>query len=80
PSMNTSNPVIFTVTTTPLPSTWLDQDVGSVGGLSQIGSATYANGQTTVQGGGPGIEDVNADAMHFAYQPLSGDGTIVARV
>ena len=76
PSMNDSNPVIFTVTSQPLPNTWLDQDVGSVG---LAGSASYSSGTFTVNGSGAGIYG-NADAFHFVYQPLTGDGTIVARV
>jgi hypothetical protein len=76
PSMNDSNPVFFTVTSEPLPNTWLDQDVGSVG---VAGSASYSSGTFSVNGGGAGIYG-NADAFHFVYQPLSGDGTIVARV
>jgi hypothetical protein len=76
PSMNDSNPVIFTVTSQPLPNTWLDQDVGSVG---VAGSASYTSGTFTVNGGGAGIYG-NADAFHLVYQPLTGDGTIVARV
>jgi len=74
--MNDSNPVVFTVTSQPLPSSWLDQDVGSVGVL---GSASYANGVFTVKGAGAQIYGT-ADAFHFVYQPLSGDGTIVARL
>jgi hypothetical protein len=76
PSMNDSNPVIFTVTSQPLPSSWLDQDVGSPG---VAGSASYANGTFTVAGAGQQIYGT-ADAFHFVYQPLSGDGTMVARV
>jgi hypothetical protein len=76
PSMNTSNPVTFTVTSQPLPTGWLDQDIGQVG---VAGSATYANGTFTVKGAGTAIWST-ADGFHFAYQPLSGDGTIVARV
>jgi hypothetical protein len=76
PSMNDSNPVIFTVTSQPLPSTWLDQDVGSVG---VTGSASYTSGTFTVNGAGSQIYG-NADSFHFVYQPLSGDGTVVARV
>ena len=84
PSMNDSNPVDFTVTSTPLPSGWLDQDIGEVG---PAGNATYASGVFTVKGAGCGV-DINCgdggaaapDAFHFAYQTLSGDGTIVARV
>jgi hypothetical protein len=76
PSMNDSNPVIFTVTSQPLPSTWLDQDVGSVG---VAGSATYTSGTFTLNGAGAGIYG-SADAFHFVYQPLTGDGTVVARL
>src|SRR6267142_3045725 len=76
PSMNDSNAVEFTVTTQPLPSSWLDQDVGTVG---TSGSASYPTGTFTVAGSGQGL-NANADGLHFVYQPLSGDGTIVARL
>jgi hypothetical protein len=76
PAMNDSNPVIFTVTSQPLPSSWLDQDVGSVG---LPGSATSTNGTFTVNGAGAEIFGT-ADGFHFVYQPLTGDGTVVARV
>jgi hypothetical protein len=69
--MNDSNPVYFSV----LPPTWLDQDIGSV---SVRGSASYASGAFTLRSvgniGGTG------DSFHFLYQPLTGDGSIVARV
>jgi regulation of enolase protein 1 (concanavalin A-like superfamily) len=77
PSMNDSNAVRFTVTSQPLPVSWLDQDVGSVG---LAGSASYANGTFTVAGAGQGTFFTASDAFHFVYQPLSGDGTMVARV
>ena len=77
PSMNDSNPVRFTVTAQPLPVSWLDQDVGAVGVL---GSASYANGAFTIAGAGNGTMITSADGFHFVYQPLAGDGTIVARV
>src|SRR6266478_5790377 len=59
-----------------LPSGWSDGDVGSVG-LS--GSATYSNNVFTVRGAGAQIYGT-ADAFQFVYQPLSGDGTIIARL
>jgi RHS repeat-associated protein len=77
PTMNDSNPVTLEVTTQPLPMPWSDGDVGSVG--SQIGSATYSSGTFTVAGGGSNIGGT-ADGMHFVYQALVGDGTIIARV
>jgi RHS repeat-associated protein len=76
PSMNSSNAMVFTTTSQPLPSGWLDTDIGSVG---LAGSATYSAGVFTVKAGGQGINGT-ADSFHFVYQPLSGDGAIVARV
>jgi len=76
PTMNASNPVTFTVTSQPLPAGWLDQDIGPVG---IAGSASYTNGTFTVTGAGTSVWST-ADGFHFAYQVLSGDGTIVARV
>ena len=76
PGMNVSNPVTFTVTTQPLPSGWLDQDVGALG---VVGSATYSNGSFTLKAAGQQIYGA-ADAMHFVYQPWMGDGSVVARV
>ncbi len=77
PSMNDSNAIRFTVTAQPLPVSWLDQDVGVVG---LAGSAGYANGTFTVAGAGQGTLFSSADGFHFAYQSLTGDGTMVARV
>jgi RHS repeat-associated protein len=76
PSMNGSNPDYFEVTSQPLPGAWLDDDIGTVG---LTGSATYSNGTFTVNGSGHGTYGA-ADGLHFAYQSLSGDGTIVARL
>jgi RHS repeat-associated protein len=76
PSMNDSNYVLFAVTSQPLPAGWLDQDVGTVG---LAGSATYSSSVFTVNGAGQGLF-YSADQFHFVYQPLLGDGTIIARV
>jgi regulation of enolase protein 1 (concanavalin A-like superfamily) len=59
-----------------LPSVWTDGDIGSVG---LAGNAGYANDVFTVKGAGAQIYGT-ADAFHFVYQPLSGDGTILARL
>ena len=75
PNMNGSNPVVFAVTTQPLPGPWLDQDVGVVG---LTGSATYSGGVFTVKGAGQ--SGGTADKIHFVYQSLWGDGSIIARV
>jgi hypothetical protein len=77
PSMNNSNAIRFSVTSQPLPVSWLDQDVGIVG---VFGSATYTNGTFTVAGAGNGTMITASDSFHFAYQPWTGDGTLVARV
>jgi RHS repeat-associated protein len=76
PSMNDSNQVYLVVTTQPLPTPWLDQDVGVV---STPGSATFSNGTFTILGAGGGIGGT-ADGMQFVYQTLVGDGSIVARL
>jgi regulation of enolase protein 1 (concanavalin A-like superfamily) len=57
---------------------WGHQDVGSVG---KIGDATYdASTQTySVKGAGADIWGA-ADAFHFVWRRMSGDGVVVARV
>jgi len=77
PSMNASSTLYFTVTSQPLPIEWLDQDVGQA---PTIGSASFSNGTFTVSGSGLLFSGQSADGFHFAYQTLSGDGSIVARV
>ena len=59
-----------------LPSPWSSVDVGSVGA---VGGASFASGTFTIAGAGADVWGTT-DAMRFVYQPLSGDGTIVARV
>jgi RHS repeat-associated protein len=75
PTMNNSNPVYFSVTTQPLPSGWFDVNINP-GYI--LGSATYSAGTFTVNGTG-GIGGAS-DSFNFAYQSLSGDGSISARV
>lgn len=78
PAMNDTNAFFFTVTSNPLPTPWLDTDVGAVG---ITGSATYSTSTSafTVTASGEWIASYS-DEMHFVYQPWSGDGTFVARV
>ncbi len=59
-----------------LPPPWAGQDVGAVG---LPGSATYSSGAFGVHASGADIEE-NSDQFHYVYQPLTGDGTIQARV
>jgi len=56
--------------------TWQHRDIGSV---SLAGSFTESGGTFTVQGAGADIWGA-ADAFHFVYEPLSGDGQVVARI
>src|SRR6202007_1212884 len=59
------------------PAPWIEQDIGA-GGVA--GSAAFSTGgMFTIKGSDADIWG-NADAFHYVYQPLSGDGTIVARV
>lgn len=76
PSMNNSNTVVFTVTAHPLATSWLDLDIGNYG---LKGTATYSNGTFTVNAAGQGVQGT-LDGLHFVYQSLAGNGTIVARV
>jgi uncharacterized repeat protein (TIGR01451 family) len=62
----------------PLPSPWLDTDVGAP---ALAGSAGYSNGVFTVTGAGADIWKT-LDQFNYVYQPLAGDGngTIIARL
>lgn len=59
-----------------LPSGWSSTDIGAVGAS---GHASASGGTFTVRGAGADIWNT-ADAFHFAYVPLSGDGAVIARV
>ena len=59
-----------------LPSGWGSQDIGGVGAG---GWASGSGSSINVSGSGADIWG-GADEFHFAYQSMSGDGTIVARV
>jgi hypothetical protein len=59
-----------------LPSGWSHRDIGSVG---VAGSASYSSGVFSVTGGGADIWGA-ADALHYAYQSMTGNGQMVARV
>src|SRR3954468_11405528 len=61
---------------TSVPSPWAATDIGATG---VTGNVSYASGVFTVRGGGADVWGT-ADALQYVYQPLSGDGAIVARV
>src|SRR5581483_10380786 len=60
----------------PVPLPWSDGDIGAVG---LAGSASVVGAAFDVAGAGADIWNT-ADAFHYVFQPLSGDGQIVARV
>src|SRR4029453_10016710 len=80
PPTNTFTPTATaTMTPTPgapLPPPWVHQDIGAVG---IPGSAVYGGGTFTINASGIDI-DLFADEFHYVNQPLSGNGTIVAKV
>ena len=55
---------------------WESTDIGST---TPAGSTTESVGVYTLEGSGADIWD-SADAFHFAYAPLTGDGELIARV
>lgn len=67
--------VWFRASTT-LPSPWTGADIGSVG---VAGSSTHLGGVFTVKGSGTTIGGT-ADSFQFAYQTVTGDFTLTARV
>lgn len=61
---------------TPIIDSWYDTDIGNV---AQGGSSSYSVGTFTLRGSGSGMAGT-ADGADYTYQPLVGDGTIIARV
>jgi probable HAF family extracellular repeat protein len=59
-----------------LPAGWQSHDVGSVG---LAGKGIESGGTFTLKGAGADVWGT-ADAFHYAYRSLSGDGTIIAKV
>ena len=59
----------------PLPYLWQSQDIS----VSNTGASGYAAGVYTVNGYGSDIWNAS-DFFHFTYLPLTGDGTITAKV
>ncbi|HVU07540.1 MAG TPA: PQQ-dependent sugar dehydrogenase [Verrucomicrobiae bacterium] len=59
-----------------LPRGWSDTDIGNVGAS---GEASFLNGNFNLLASGDDIWE-NADAFHFAFKTLKGDGQIVAHI
>ena len=60
----------------PAAGVWQQRDIGAI---PFPGSTTVGNGTYTITGSGADVWGT-ADAFHYAYTTLSGDGSIVARV
>ena len=71
-------PILARPPTGALPVPWTDGDIGTVG-VAGSASLDDPTSTYTLKGAGADIWGT-ADALHYAYQTLSGDGTIVARV
>ncbi|MGH3225974.1 MAG: hypothetical protein ACRDPY_46060, partial [Streptosporangiaceae bacterium] len=74
--LNTATFDNVSVASLALPSPWADSDVGAP---AAAGSASYSGGVFTVNGGGSDIWGTT-DQLNYVSQPLTGNGTIVARV
>ncbi len=75
----TSSAISITINAAPtstLPAPWNNQDIGAT---SPAGAASFSNGVFTLKGSGNEIWDY-VDAFQFAYQTMTGDGQITARV
>jgi hypothetical protein len=69
-------PALAIPATTSITSGLSDIDIG---GATPAGTSSYANGTWTVVGAGTDTWSTS-DSSHFAYQALTGDGAIVAKV
>jgi len=66
--------VEFSDAPAPLPEGWQSQDIGTTGGSTAESEGTWA-----ISADGADIWG-SVDEFHYAYVPLSGDGTIIAQV
>src|SRR4029079_13185670 len=61
-----------------LPAPWNHQDIAAVGAVGRP-SVDATTGTIAVKGAGADIWGT-ADAFHYAYRPMTGDGVVIARV
>lgn len=66
----------YDLTVNDLPAGWGSDDIGTTG---LLGDARFSGGTYTLEGSGAAVGGT-ADAFRFAWQKLTGDGSIVARV
>jgi hypothetical protein len=69
-------PVSFSPMDDTIPKPWQGVDIGNVGAA---GSEGLASGVFSVRGSGGDVW-AGSDEFRFVYQPLEGDGTIIARI
>jgi len=74
--LNTSTFDNVTIGATAVTPTYADADIGAVG---LKGSSSLSGGVYTLKGAGADVWGI-ADSFHFTYQPLNGDGQLVARL
>ncbi|NBW95937.1 MAG: hypothetical protein EBR28_04185, partial [Planctomycetia bacterium] len=65
----------YDLTVNDLPAGWGSDDIGTTG---LLGDASFSGGTYTLEGSGAAVGGT-ADAFRFAWQQLTGDGSIVAR-
>jgi regulation of enolase protein 1 (concanavalin A-like superfamily) len=73
---STTSSFVVNVVSPALPAPWWNQDIGVVG---YSGSASTDGFTYTVTGSGADIWN-RSDGFQFVYQPVTGDGSVVARV
>ncbi|MGE5609610.1 MAG: fibronectin type III domain-containing protein, partial [Bacillota bacterium] len=69
---------VYNLTVNSLPANWKNQDVGSAG-VAGYSRFDPQSSQYIIAGAGADISGT-ADSFQFAYQTLTGDGSIIARV
>lgn len=71
-----SGEATLTVLTNPLPSPWVDREIGPLG---QPGAANYSNGVFSIQS--PGTSwGASSEQFHFVYQSLPREGGMLVRL
>lgn len=60
-----------------LAAPWVSADIGSVG---LIGSAYSVSNLYTVNGAGANLNGSTADQLRYVYQPMPGNGSLIARI
>ena len=79
-SADTSTAAVPAPLTSPAPTAPVTMLTGvDIGGATPAGSSSYGAGKWTIQGAGVDI-GATSDGFRFAYLPVTGNGTVIARV